>query len=998
MAAVGEGDGRSPTCPHCGRSFASYQGRRVHERSQHPQAFHAQEVEALMAGSRKARWDEEELVLMAAFEASHPGERMMNIQIRAQCLPHRTLEAIKAARRPDSYKERVRQEALRLQEASSSPVTSSPTPPSQGQTSPQGSPLTSPVRTGAPDGGTRSPLSTPLRSVPDEVAAILLQESNSLGLTVPSSIREVEAQVNLWCPPRAYAYRPPGLVNPRLSQKKKAKSKRQYRRIQKLWKKDRGRAIQECIVGIPDGPTALPPGTGAYWENLFQRESLPESRCPPAIRPVIREAAGPITHEEVLCAIRSTKKGTAPGPDGRGLEALRQMSTSQLCWAYNAVLILKDVPDSWARGRTTLIPKKSDAADPGDFRPITVTSLLLRLFNKIIAGRLMAAAPLPNKQKGFAPEEGVVANLLLVQKLLLDAQRKFSNLHVAFIDFKKAFDSVSHPSLVAAAKRWGIPAELTEYISTLYSKACTDIVGNTCPIRRGVLQGDPLSPYLFNITLDWALSQVPEDVGARLAGLPINYIAYADDVVLTASTHVGLQAALDVFVAEAGKVGLELGHAKCATISILGDGKRKRWLQDSNTYFTAGGTRLRALRPGETYKYLGLEVGLSAGQAEPRRALAALIRDLASLQRAPLKPQQKIWGLKHTLVPKHQYARVLGRSTNGTLKRYDREVRTFVRKALHLPKDTPNAGLYTKVSDGGLGIPEFSVIVPALKRGALERLSRSADERVAGIAGALLLSDPVRTPAKEQRRLACLRNKESLYASADGRGLKGFDSHPNTHDWVENATALMKGATYVSAVKTRLGVVGTRLRASRGRPGAPVLCDLGCGRPESLGHILQVCPVLAPERTRRHNRVLDLLHQQLSRRGYRLLKEPNIRTPAGVRKPDLVVWDDRQSVVIDVQITADNATGDLLGRAHGLKVSHYNTEAIRTWVREKTGHPPVFTTLTINWRGLMATPSYNSLRALQCTKADLRLLVVRSLEGSVDTIRNQRDIGGSGRA
>ena len=110
------------------------------------------------------------------------------------------------------------------------------------------------------------------------------------------------------------------------------------------------------------------------------------------------------------------------------------------------------------------------------------------------------------------------------------------------------------------------------------------------------------------------------------------------------------------------------------------------------------------------------------------------------------------------------------------------------------------------------------------------------------------------------------------------------------------------------------------------------------------------------------------------------------------------MWDNTQSVVIDVQVTADNTTGDMLAHAHGLKLSHYSTEAIRTWVRDKTGRPPVFATCTINWRGVMAAPSHNALRALGCSKADLELLVVRSLEGSVAILRAHRDIEGSGRA
>ncbi|MPC38975.1 Retrovirus-related Pol polyprotein from type-2 retrotransposable element R2DM [Portunus trituberculatus] len=280
-------------------------------------------------------------------------------------------------------------------------------------------------------------------------------------------------------------------------------------------------------------------------------------------------------------------------------------------------------------------------------------------------------------------------------------------------------------------------------------------MGDTCPIRRGVLQGDPLFPYLFNITLDWALSQVPADVGTRLAGTPLSYIAYADDVALTASTPSGLQASLDVLIQEAAKVGLELGIPKCATLTIRGDGKRKR-----------------------------------------------------------------------------------------------------------------------------------------------------------------------------------------------------------------------------------------------GRPGAPVSCDLGCGRVESLGHILQSCPKLAPERTARHNHMLQLLVKQLSKRNYTILKEPNIRTTAGMRKPDVVVFDRHQSVVLDVQIVSDNSIRDALVHAHGLKKSYYDVGEIRSWVREKTRLNLVYTTLTINWRGIMATPSYMALKSLGLTKADLRLLTVRSLEGSVATLRSHRDMGG----
>ena len=157
----------------------------------------------------------------------------------------------------------------------------------------------------------------------------------------------------------------------------------------------------------------------------------------------------------------------------------------------------------------------------------------------------------------------------------------------------------------------------------------------------------------------------------------------------------------------------------------------------------------------------------------------------------------------------------------------------------------------------------------------------------------------------------------------------------------------MRGSTYISVIKTRLRVASTKLRSSRGRANAPVFCDLGCGRVETLGHILQSCPKLVPERTKRHDKVVSLLIQQLTRHEHHVQKEPSIRTSAGLQRPDVVVWNRQQSVVLDVQIITNSSNRECLDRAHGLKRTYYDVGEIREWVRTKTGHSPVFATLSI---------------------------------------------------
>ena len=836
----------------------------------------------------------------------------------------------------------------------------------------------------------------PSRSPPQEVAQSVKEHlthlSNTLGISFPRSIEDVSNAMEGWIPSKTYTYKAPRMgAEEELGCRKRGITA--YRNTQRQWKRDRGRAVRNILAGVPDGPTAQPPGLQTFWTDLFSRPSPTERRRPKIIRSM--EEPGPITSEELSNAVKGTKHNTSPGPDGRRLEGLRQLDPAKLLWAFNSVLHFEDVPSDWAKGKTTLIPKVNSPSQPGEYRPITVTSLLLRTYNKIIAARLMKAASLPPRQKGFAPEEGVAANLLLIQELIKEHTKNNDSLCFAFIDFKKAFHSVGHPSLLAATRRWGIPSSLTTYIKNLYKKASTNILGKDVKITRGVLQGDPLSPYLFNICLDWALSSLPAGVGASLAGEAIPYIAYADDVALTARTPLGLQALIDALVDGAGRVGLELGYNKCATMNIKGDKKRKRWLVDSTNSFTASTSPLKCLQPGQTYKYLGIEIGPTRNPGEPGRSLAALIKDLGLVQKAPFKPQQKLWALKAVVIPRHQYTKVMGKTTKGTLQRFDLEIRKFVKKALHLPRDTTNAAIYTKVGDGGIGVPRFTTLVPILKRGLVERLGKSPDASVAKVAGGWIA--PNTSSAKDLQKAANLHHRSQLYATVDGRGMTESPTTTSDHTWVDDGTQLMKGSTYIDCLKTRLGVINTKLRASRGRPEATTTCDLVCGRIESLGHILQSCPRLAPERTKRHDSTLALLIKMLAKKNLKVIREPTIRTAAGARKPDVIVWDGARSVMLDVQIVSDSACGPILDRAHALKSTYYNTTDISRWVQQETGHLPSYTTLTFNWRGLLANASLHALQDLGLKKNDTKLLTVRALEGSVSLIRAHRDIGGSGR-
>ena len=127
-------------------------------------------------------------------------------------------------------------------------------------------------------------------------------------------------------------------------------------------------------------------------------------------------------------------------------------------------------------------------------------------------------------------------------------KQELKKLNLTFVDVSKAFDSVSHRSIMKAVSRLGAPPLLIEYLSELYKDNWVHVrtgeMSSRIPIGRGVKQGDPMSPTLFNADVDMVLGEVDRSIG--IAGdaaskIKCNYIAFADDLLLMSTTDVGMQ-------------------------------------------------------------------------------------------------------------------------------------------------------------------------------------------------------------------------------------------------------------------------------------------------------------------------------------------------------------------------------------------------------------------------------------------------------------------------
>lgn len=770
--------------------------------------------------------------------------------------------------------------------------------------------------------------------------------------------------------------------------------RREYRDVQSRWAKNRNDAADFVL----DGKWCAKAGaTGpdldkqvAFWRGIFGADSVGDERPVVDLTPPVLSLMKPVTTEEVLGALTATKRESAPGPDGVRLLEVQEIGVGVLAKIYNLMLLAETQPVPFRQCRTALIPKGPCSDQPGDYRPITMAPMIVRVFHKILSKRLQTL-PIHQSQKAFRKVDGCLENVLLLDVMLRQARLDRRPISVAFIDLAKAFDSVSHHSVLRAARRIGVPEPLVNYFKSGFQDAFTSVLGVKVPMTTGVKQGDPVSPLLFNAVLDEAIQGLDPETGFVVGGKRVNCLAFADDVALVAETHVGLQRLIDEFYHSLLPTGLRPNPTKCATLSGIVDGKAKKWLIDTRTRLTVANTKIPVMGIVDTYKYLGILLSGAGVENVPNSALTNM---LDHLRRAPLKPGQRMYILRVNLIPRLLHGLVVGRTSACQLKLWDRMIRRTVRKWLRLPESTPISYFYAPVSQGGLGIACLSQAIPLYKHKRLAKLATSEDPRVRAAADTQAFrsllekwsgSVHLMGQTVSSKREAQAMWRDLLHSSVDGSGIREAGGVPYVHSFVCDGSAIMKPADYIFAIQSRINGLPTKARLSRGQNAPDRLCDKGCSQVETLGHIQQVCYASWGARVQRHNRVLQLTAEALRKKGCSVEVEPAIRTPDTLMRPDLVVGKADKAYILDVQIVSDaNAKYQCsLTHSHNLKVSKYNIETVREWAKEKTQAREVHvSSVTLNWRGCIAVETAQVLRELGLSQALLRLLAIRTLEGS----------------
>ena len=249
-----------------------------------------------------------------------------------------------------------------------------------------------------------------------------------------------------------------------------------------------------------------------------------------------------ITIQKVKVAINSFKDFKAAASDEIKpivLKHIGEKAYERLTELYKASYLLGYIPTSWRESRVIFIPKpgKDNYSDPRSYRPISLMTILIKAFEKLMLMRWQATFlktnPLSINQHGFCKgksTDSALSNVVEYIEHSIHVKKQYTL--AVFLDIRGAFDTLICSSIVKELKNKGCPETDAKWYNHLLNSRVINIEYKGTTITRYLTKGTPqggcLSPIMWNVVFDSLLNNFKKNKRVKAIG-------FADDCCLLVS-------------------------------------------------------------------------------------------------------------------------------------------------------------------------------------------------------------------------------------------------------------------------------------------------------------------------------------------------------------------------------------------------------------------------------------------------------------------------------
>lgn len=277
-------------------------------------------------------------------------------------------------------------------------------------------------------------------------------------------------------------------------------------------------------------------------ESLFHKKVSKEEGCA-----MLR----PVTKEEIKDALFDIDDDKALGPDGfssKFFKAYWEIIGNEVCTVVKDFFDNGQMLNEINATVIALVPEIQTPQTVSDYRPIACCNVLYKIISKVLASRIKGCLDeiVSENQSDFIPNRQISDNILLSQELMRNYHRKKGNAKCALkVDIQKAYDSVNWRFLEACLLHFDFPKKMIRWIMKCITSTSImlNINGDMQGYfkgKKGLRQGDPISPYLFTLVMEVLNLIVKRRIRGddrfkyhwKCEGLSLVQLCFADDLLL----------------------------------------------------------------------------------------------------------------------------------------------------------------------------------------------------------------------------------------------------------------------------------------------------------------------------------------------------------------------------------------------------------------------------------------------------------------------------------